>query len=399
VASFARSAAAVAASILCLASSYIASSAHAASFPVELKRSNVVQCALTGSIFSIDPVTGAISIDLDADSTCYPAIITRLNQSASLAVTTSLTVGGGTTGEGTVGLLLNTGLTGTTPGLTCVSEGLTASNVNITSGWPITFCTNCGATASVNVGVQHAGSSGNGSIAFSAKCTYQDPINPNLQTVRSNIVSAATVTVTPGTIPTPTACTSVAQLAVPNGLTPAMRQVSATVQPNGGSASTRSMLEYTSLFGTSANTFPPGATDTVMYGFPGSITGLTYQVTLERGKYVSLQFRAPSNTVWLERSGSYFAGGLQVYTRASIAPCPGQFGPDPAWPTTGKCFFDGTKNNTPIWQVSNGTPAACKLEPGKIYYLNVIQAYDSSPTDNSCMNTSCKFEIRNTHFY
>ena len=348
---------------------------HAANFQVQVKRLSAVQCSMNGSILNIDPVNGNVTIDLDTDLNCYPSAVNSLT-TATLAVTSSTSIGGGTTGAGTVDLQLNTGLAAVTPGVTCVPDGVVASSVNVTSGWTTTLCTNCGPTATrTGVAVQNPSATGVGTITFKAKCTYQDPSNANLQTVRSSIQSAPTVSVTAGTAPPVNYCQSVSELAVPNGLTDAMRQATGTVTGGTMPGPALDFLNYTSVFGTRAGVIAPGATDNVGFGFPGTNpTNVTFGI--QRDKYISWRFRAPSNPVWLEVAGTYLFQPGSAFTLASIAPCPGQFKSDPNFPNNFGCHISAKSSNL-IWRVSN-TTASCRLVPGNTYYLNVIQANSAS---------------------
>ena len=118
---------------------------RAADFQVDVKRLSVTQCSMTGSLLNIDPNTGNVSIELVADASCYPTPVNQMASSANMTVVGATTVGGGQTGQGSVNLQLNTGLPGVTNGVTCVPDGVTASNVTVVSGWTSTLCTTCGA--------------------------------------------------------------------------------------------------------------------------------------------------------------------------------------------------------------------------------------------------------------
>ena len=371
---------------------------EAANFQVAVKRLSVTQCTLTGSLLNIDPATGNVSIDLDTDANCYPAPINQLAASGTLAVTSSTTTGGGTNGVGSVSLLLNTGLAGVTPGVTCAPDGVIASSVSVTGDWSNVLCTNCGATVSRTVGVQHSGGTSNGTISFKAKCTYQDPQNANLQTVRTNIISTL-VTVIPGSTPPPTFCTSVSQLATPNGLTPALRQATGPITGGTLPGTSVDFLNYVSVFGVSPGTFPAGSGDTVGYGFPGTNKS-TLSSKLDRGKYISLQFRVPSDAGWNGRNGYFhMTPGSSTYLQAAIAPCPGQFAQDSLYPLPGNGCSVGAKSSDITWLITTGSTASCKLEPGKTYYLNLINAFPASLDTPLCAGAQCSFQMRNGHNY
>jgi hypothetical protein len=382
---------------------FSATAVNAADFQVSVKRNGNTQCTMTGSMLNIDPATGNVSIDLSADFPCgsstgYPVPVTAI-AGASLSVTGQTTVGGGTTGAGTVNLQLNTGLSAVTPGVSCVPDGFTGSNVSIVSGWSANLCGNsCGATVTRNVDVQNTSATLDGNITFKAKCTYQDQTDANLSTVRSNINSTPSVTVLHGTAPPANYCQSVTQLSDPKGLTDAMRQTSGIVT-GGLYAGNISFMNYVTMFGVSSNTFPAGSGDTAGYGFPGDNTS-TIATNISRDKYVSLQFRAPSNALWDQRAGYYsFAVNPQnTPFSAAIAPCPGQFDSDPLFPISAACKGEALFSDI-NWKITSGTTPSCKLEPGKTYYLNVIHAPRGTPSQSGCASSTCKVELRNAHSY
>ena len=232
---------------------FSATAVNAADFQVLVKRNGNTECTMVGSMLNIDPNTGNVSIDLSADFPCgsstgYPLPVTAI-AAATLSVTGATTVGGGTTGEGTVNLQLNTGLSAVTPGVTCAPDGFTGSNVSITSGWSANLCTsNCGAIATRSVVVQNTSATLDGNITFKAKCTYQDQTNVNLSTARSNINSTPSVTVQHGTAPPANYCQSVTELSNPKGMTDAMRQTSGIVT-GGLYAGNISFMNYVTMFG------------------------------------------------------------------------------------------------------------------------------------------------------
>ena len=368
---------------------------RAADFQVDVKRLSVTQCSMTGSLLNIDPNTGNVSIELVADASCYPTPVNQMASSANMTVVGATTVGGGQTGQGSVNLQLNTGLPGVTNGVTCVPDGVTASNVTVVSGWTSTLCTNCGATASRTVVLQNGNNQTNGTNSFKAKCTYQDPGNANLQTVRSNIQSAPTVTVLPGVIPQPDYCESVTELAVPNGLTDAMRQLTGTVTGGLYPGTGKDFTIYTAVWGFANSTYVAGDPDSASYGFPGD-NRTNVQLGLERSKYVSFRFRAPSNPVWNNRSGHHQVIPGAAFTLASIGKCPGQFASDPAFPMNAACNISG-KGQDLVWTVTSGTTGACKLEPGETYYFNVIQAQGAGNlTTPTCASSLCTFKVNIT---
>ena len=373
---------------------------QAADFQVVVTQSAVPQCSLTGSMLDIDPASGKVTIDLSTGFSCYPLVVRTLANDASLSVTGSTTVGGGITGMGTVNLQLITGLSAPTPGVTCVPDGITSSNVSVTSDWTAPLCANnCGATATRTVSVQNTSSTVDGYITFKAKCTYQDQSNTNLSSVRANIQSTPSVTVQHGTTPPANYCQNVSELSDSKGLTNGMRQTVGTVTGGTMPGTNISFLDYTSVFGVTANTAPQGSGDTLGLGFPGTNkTAITTYIS--RDKYISLKFRAPTYAaVWDGRGGSYFfQSQSSVGLSVAIAPCPGQFDSDAFFPLTG-FTCKGESLLEAQWLVTNGSTLGCKLEPGKTYYLNLIHAQRSDPTNTYCTGGSCSVQIINRNNY
>ncbi len=377
-----------------------ASSAYSADFQVAVKRLSVPQCTLTGSMLNIDPSTGNVSIDLSTDLACYPAVVNSIANGASLSINGATTVGGGTTGAGTVNVQLNTGLSAITPGVSCVTDGFTSNNVSVSTGWTGTLCgPNCGATVTRSVDVQNTSATLDGSITFKAKCTYQDQANVNLTTVRANIQSTPAVSVLHGTAPPANFCQSVSELSDPKGLTDGMRQTSGNIVGGTLPGTNISFLNYVSVFGVSSNTYPSGSGDTAGFGFPGPNTS-TISTFITRDRYVSMQFRAPSNPVWLGRTGyySFVVNPQNLGFSAAVAPCPGQFESDPLFPIPTSCKGEALFQDI-NWVITSGSTVGCKLEPGKTYYFNMIHAPAGSPSQASCPSSSCKIEMRNAHSF
>jgi hypothetical protein len=381
----------IAGAITLCASLVLPAQSHAANFQVDVKRFSVSQCGMTGSMLNIDPSTGNVSIDLDADFVCYPLVVSSIANNASLSVTSATTIGGGTTGQGSVNLQLNTGLSATTPGVTCVPDGYTSSNVNISSGWSASpaLCgpSNCGATATRTVNVVNPSSTLDGNITFKAKCTYQDQSNVNLSSVRANIPSSPLVTVQHGTAPTPTFCSSVSELATPNGLSDAGRMATGTVT-GGLYPGTRDFLNYTSVFGSYPGVVDAGDPDNQGFGFPGdNWTSVT--LTVQKNKYISMKFRAPSANAWDGKQGTFLGQPVAAFTLFAIAPCPGQFSTDSNYPMVGNCQAIAKSSNL-NYKITAGASAQCKLIPGNTYYFNVIQANGFNNLGTaSCSSSSC----------
>ena len=372
-------------------------SSDAADFQVAAKRLSVTQCTMNGSLLNIDSATGNVTIDLSADLNCYPAPVNAMANNASMSASPS-TTGGGTNGIGSVNLVLNTGLSAATPGVTCIPDGYTASNVSVTSGWTSALCVspNCGPTVGRTVAVQNTSATTDGSITLKAKCTYQDQTNINLSSERRNIQSTPVVSVLHGTTPVVSYCQSVSELNQTYGLTPAMRQLTGTVTGGLYPGTGKDFTTYTSVFGFADDTYPPGSPDTVGFGYPGdNFTNVTMGV--QRDKYVSFQFRAPTDPSWNGSQGSYLVIPGNSYTLASIAPCPGQFASDVNFPTNPGCHIAGKGQNLNV-QITSGTTSSCKLIPGNTYYLNLINSFFPDLTVTTCSGSLCAPKVNISGF-
>lgn len=188
-----------------------------------------------------------------------------------------------------------------------------------------------------------------------------------------------------------TDCTSVTQLATPNGLTDAMRQT--TVSVSGGLLPGNDIdaLNYSSLFGVSPNTSPSGDPDIQGFGFPGNNRTRISLTNIARGKYLALKFRAPSNVAWNHVRGSHFLIPGDSFTLAAIAPCPGQFASDTNYPMNNSaCRVYGEDQINA--QIESGSISGCALIPGHTYYLNIIKAGNNNFTNlttPTCSGSTC----------
>lgn len=367
--------------------------AQAQTFPVALQVGTETTCSFQASLMNIDPTTGAITLTLPTAAACgsgYPAPILSLESHATVSVSAATVVDGAS-----VQVTLATGLSGSTPGLTCSPDGVVANGATVTAGWTAPLCVDCGASTTRSVTAALTSGTTGGSLQFKVKCAYTgDSAHPSVQTTVA--LQSSSLAVTPGAIPS--ACTSVEQLANPRGLTSAMRQTSASVQVAFGGARTYDVSLYTPLFGSSADTAAPGSSDPTSYGFPGTNKSINV-VTFNRNSFISMQFRAPSSSTWLGRNGSFRIPEGTNPIAAAIAPCPGQFNDDTAWPlssTTG-CVVSTTTQL--LWELTTGSSSKCKLVPGANYYLNLIMAPASTPASTYCITGVCSHQLINVNTY
>lgn len=171
--------------------------AHA-DFPVDFRYGGSVPCSISAGVWSIDPVSGAGALALDAPFVCdagallYPTPVLTVESSGSLAIAPA-----SVTGSANISIQLVTGLSSATSGLICEPDGVEASFATVNSGWTAPLCSGCGAGTARIVNVSHTGGSTTGSIRFKAKCTYSDARHPRITTVLYSIVSSSPVTVVP----------------------------------------------------------------------------------------------------------------------------------------------------------------------------------------------------------
>lgn len=384
--------------ILC-ASFMQAATGQTTTFPVEITRSSTLQCSLTGSMLNIDPASGKVSIDLNADFNCYPAVVSQINSATLSASPTNLGAG---TGQGTVNLTLTTGLPSgpSVPGVNCYPDGVTpvSGSVNVV-GWNATtpLCptgTGCGASVAASVSLLNPSITVPGKIRFNAKCIYQNPGSSqyqNLSTVRSNITSQE-VTVQPSpTAPPADFCASVNELADPRGLSDAMRQGTTNISGGTFPGNGKDALNYTSIFGIAPDT----GNSSSGFGFPGTSRS-TFKMTISRNQYVSMKFRVPETSYWSGKNGDYLftpPPSSAALTLGVIAPCPGQFHSDPNFPINeSSCRVIGKASL--YAQIAGPSTGICRLEAGKTYYFNIIQANGfNNLTTPSCGGSSCGAQI------
>jgi len=120
-------------------------------------------------------------------------------------------------------------------------------------------------------------------------------------------------------------------------------------------------------------------------------------------QYVALPFTVPSNlgTSMAGRFGFFdtnyigappFPGGNGV--SYSVSQCPGDF--SSALPAGCKAQWsgqDGGYITIVAPEIADPTNALCKLQRGKTYYLNIIDAGLDSPTTNKCSGSACTASI------
>jgi hypothetical protein len=360
-------------------------------FPVSVRKSGSEICQLEGRELIVDATTGRAALQLSKGFSCelsgtlgnFPAPVVTLASHASLNVSTTSTAS-----AATLNVTLATGFPSSAAGVSCEPDGVDSTFVNVLSGWTGVLCTNCGSSVTRTVSIAHTGGVGIGALRFKAKCTYQgDPAHPRIATTLRDIDSPS-VTVA-RYFPE---CTAVEQLADPKGLTSAMRQTGGQIIGGPTAGNSVDFTKFTSVFGSAAGTFIAGSPDAADYGFPGT-NASSIRLVLNRNRFTALKFRAPNDPVWINVDGSFSFMPGTAYVSTAIAPCPGQFQSDENFPLPSACFGQ-TKMDVP-WRIAAGGDESCRLEPGRMYYLNLIHADRSDLPETTCMTSlGCSQYVR-----
>ncbi len=198
----------------------------------------------------------------------------------------------------------------------------------------------------------------------------------------------------------PVPCTKLSQLADSHGLTDAMRQtVGSWYNPPGAPTQGVDFSRFTQTYGVHPTTFPPGDADNQGFGYPGLMWGLHHYWRVSPGKFVAMEFRAPTHSAWAGTMGGWNLGPVpdsSFYT-VSIARCPGQFSDDPVYPLPAACAETGSVGSVIIWDIGRNE-GGCSLEPGQTYYLNAISAVLPDLATTTCTReTYCSTPVDHTY--
>lgn len=116
--------------------------------------------------------------------------------------------------------------------------------------------------------------------------------------------------------------------------------------------------------------------------WPGA-QGTKAQIVVRRSEYAALKFiassGADSGSIVFE-DGSFGGSSPRII---SIAECPGQFTGLPVG--CSQAVLAGRLR----WRNSNANFGECELQPGGIYYLNIINAEAATPSVPACPTSSC----------
>lgn len=211
---------------------------------------------------------------------------------------------------------------------------------------------------------------------------------------QTQISKSATVQVNGTTPPNPT-CVA------PQGLT---QQTTGTLADMAGYPvhSDVDVTDWLDVFGFTWQTFPP-----TYYGWPGIAASGT-KLYINKNQYVSLHFTVPSDYTLTNPTTSNPRGSFKtnasavtngVHWAVSITPDCGDFN-QPAYGQPGnKCYaeYSTSQGDTLVWVVTNpNTPISgfCNLNPGESYYLNIVAAPLSNPTQSNCPSSVCKVNFQ-----
>lgn len=194
-----------------------------------------------------------------------------------------------------------------------------------------------------------------------------------------------------GTAPPVTYCSSLNELATPNGLHDSDRQLSGNIMGGTMPGSGKDFQEYTSVFGFRPGVVASGDPDNIGFGFPGNNTTSVTFTNVMKNKFIAMKFRAPSAPTFNGSIGSFLGQPVAAFTLFSLAPCPGQFSTDANRPMVGNCQGIAKSANLSFKFAQPGAIGnQCKLIPGNTYYFNIIQADGfNALTSPSCGAGSC----------
>lgn len=387
-----------------LGSLLVPSDAHA-QFQVDLVATPASNsCTLNGSVLTIDPVTGNVTIDVVGQSSCgstggYPEAVTAISTLGALTLSTTQ-VGGGTTGTGVVTVTLGTGLTAAEPNVKCITAGSVPSVSHITAtGWSGVLCGDgvaptCGTSHSKAVTLANSSTTTDGTVTFNASCSYTGAPSstPNSVSTSITIAQSSAVTVVHGTAPVLDYCSSVSQLtSPPHSLTEAQRQLTGNSSGGNPAGTGLDFTRYSAIFGSSPDT---GGTVAEGFGFPGTNRSLT-NLGLQRDKYTSLQFRVPTGATWLNKVGAFAMIPNGAATWFAISRCPGQFSQDAVWAWSAAnaasqvCVQQADQQTLPWKITTSASEGNCRLIPGETYYLNIMQSNHPQMGTSTCSSSIC----------
>ena len=162
------------------------------------------------------------------------------------------------------------------------------------------------------------------------------------------------------------------------------------------------VVDWLDVFGFTWQTTPP-----TYYGWPGVAASGT-KLYVNKNQYLALHFTVPQNYPRTSATTGDPRGSFKTNASAvtngvnwsiSITPDCGDF-TQPAFGQPGnKCYaqYSTSQGDTLVWVVTDpNTPISgfCNLNPGESYYLNIIAAPLSNPTQSNCTGSVCKVNFQ-----
>lgn len=257
------------------------------------------------------------------------------------------------------------------------------------SGWQTSGDACIGASNCATGGLISQALTAPGTYTFKLTCT-SGAHGSQLQT---QAIKQATVQVA-GAPPNPT-CVA------PSGLT---QQTTATIADMAGYPvhADVNVENWLDVFGFTWQTIP-----TEHYGWPGVAASGT-KLYINKNQYVALKFTVPSNytitnPITADPRGTFKTNASAVTNgvnwAVSISPDCGDFVRPAYGQPRNKCYaeYSTSQGATLSWVVTNpGAPMSgfCNLNPGQPYYLNIVAAPLSNPTQSNCTGSFCKVNFQ-----
>lgn len=174
-----------------------------------------------------------------------------------------------------------------------------------------------------------------------------------------------------------------------NITTPGLTRVtSASVAYVGYSPATLGVTQFAPLFGLPRNS-PQGTTPV---DFPG--LQITRTFTIPKGQYIAVEFTVPNN-IGVTTNGVFknvFTGTNASFS-TTLSKCPGDFR-TPAQLEAG-CYVDNNSEGNLNYVTNTASAYKCDLKSGEKWYLNIISAPLSNPTQSNCAGSSCAATVAN----
>ncbi len=372
-------------------------------FPVTLDRiaPNGACTGLTANKLSVDPASGGVTLEGVNNLSCLPDGAAGLNN-----VVVSVPPGPIPSGATISATVQNIPV-----GATCVIKGtanVQGSGLVGGQGWASdsVLCSSCSSTASRSLVLTNISTTTNWDVRFIAQCS----ITSGGFSIGAPNVQSAVVTVQPGTLAVGSCpYQGPGGDQVPpghNDLTIAANRQNVSFSSSGfpgGSSGNRDVTTWVGLNGAWPGTNPPlGGTVAEGYGFPGAWY-LNTNFFMQRGRFISMKFRAPVDVGWYGRASEYsrYSYTGQAFTgpySMSISKCPGQFRVAAGAELPTRCVEEPNSKRGLRWIVVNPNATysgdRCALKAGETYYFNFIAADpDADLSVSLCPGANCEYKV------